>query len=102
MPKVRPSLTPKREPGTRPPDEALADYERTRNEETRGLYELTYEFASLAPPTAEQQTLFGALRTNEEDTNRFFGVVAGTVRPDEFFAPENLERIVGAPVPQRV
>jgi flavin-dependent dehydrogenase len=85
--------------GTRPPDEALADYERTRNEETRGLYELTYEFASLAPPTAEQQTLFGALRTNKEDTNRFFGVVAGTVRPDEFFAPANLGRIVGAPVP---
>ena len=85
--------------GTRPPDEALADYERTRNEETRGLYELTYEFASLAPPTVEQHTLFGALRTNHGDTNRFFGVVAGTVRPDEFFAPANLGRIVGAPVP---
>jgi hypothetical protein len=36
---------------------------------------------------------------NAEDTNRFFGVVAGTVRPDEFFAPDNLARIVGAPVP---
>src|SRR6201987_2557986 len=79
--------------------ELLADYERRRNEETRGLYQLTYEFASLAPPTVEQRTLFGALRTNKEDTNRFFGVVAGTVRPDEFFAPENLGRIVGAPVP---
>ena len=78
---------------------ALAEYERIRNEETRGLYELTYEFASLAPPTAKQQALFGALRTNEEDTRRFFGVVAGTVRADEFFAPENLARIVGAPVP---
>jgi flavin-dependent dehydrogenase len=85
--------------GTRTLDEALAAYERLRNEETRGLYELTYEFATLAPPTAEQQTLFGALRTNEADTNRFFGVVAGTVRPDEFFAPENIGRIVAAPVP---
>jgi 2-polyprenyl-6-methoxyphenol hydroxylase-like FAD-dependent oxidoreductase len=85
--------------GTRPLDGALADYERTRNEETRGLYELTYAFASLAAPTVEQQALFGALRTNNEDTNRFFGVVAGTVHPDEFFAPENLGRIVGAPVP---
>jgi len=84
---------------TRPLDEALTDYERTRNEETRGLYELTYEFATLAPPTAEQQTLFAALRTNKEDTNRFFGVVAGTVRPNEFFAPENLGRIVGATIP---
>ena len=85
--------------GTQPADEALADYERTRNEETRGLYELTYEFASLASPTVEQQALFGALRTNKEDTNRFYGVVAGTVRPDEFFASENLGRILGAPVP---
>jgi flavin-dependent dehydrogenase len=85
--------------GTRLLDDALADYERIRNEETRGLYELTYEFASLAPPPPEQQALFGALRENQEDTSRFFGVVAGTVRPDEFFAPENVGRIVGAPVP---
>jgi len=84
--------------GTRPGDEALADYERVRNEETSGLYELTCEFASLAPPTVEQQALFGALRESEEDTNRFFGVVAGTVRPSDFFAPENIGRIVGAPV----
>jgi flavin-dependent dehydrogenase len=78
---------------------ALAEYERMRNAESRGLYELTYEFASLAPPTVEQQALFGALRTNKEDTRRFFGVVAGSVRADEFFAPGNLARIVGAPLP---
>ena len=85
--------------GTRPPAEALAHYERTRNEETRGLYELTCEFASLNAPAPEQQALFAALRTNPDDRNRFFGVVAGTVRPDEFFSPENIGRIVGAPVP---
>jgi flavin-dependent dehydrogenase len=85
--------------GAMPLEDALAEYERIRNEETRGLYELTYQFASLAAPTAEQQALLGALRTNQEDTNRFFGVVAGTVRPDEFFAPENLGRIVGTAVP---
>jgi len=28
-----------------------------------------------------------------------FDVVAGTVRPEEFFAPENIGRIVAAPVP---
>ena len=85
--------------GAQPLEAALAAYELTRNEESRGLYELTCEFASLAPPTVEQQALFGALRTNEEDTRRFFGVVAGTVRADEFFAPGNLARIVGAPQP---
>ncbi|MGH3008059.1 MAG: NAD(P)/FAD-dependent oxidoreductase [Gaiellaceae bacterium] len=85
--------------GSRPLDEALAEYERVRNEETRALYELTYELASLAPPPPEQQALFGALRENEEDSGRFFGVIAGTVRPEEFFAPANLGRIMGAPVP---
>jgi 2-polyprenyl-6-methoxyphenol hydroxylase-like FAD-dependent oxidoreductase len=85
--------------GTRPLEEALGEYERTRNEETRGLYELTYELASLAAPPPEQQALFGALRDNEKEAGRFFGVIAGTVRPDEFFAPDNLARIVGAPVP---
>ena len=85
--------------GSRPLDEALDGYERRRNAETRGLYELTYDLASLAPPPPEQQALFGALRDNDQETGRFFGVIAGTVRPDEFFAPENLGRIVGAPMP---
>jgi flavin-dependent dehydrogenase len=85
--------------GRRSFDQALGEYERVRNEETRGLYELTYELASLAPPPPEQQALFGALRENEHEAGRFFGVIAGTVRPDEFFAPDNLARIMGAPVP---
>ena len=85
--------------GERALDKALAGYERRRNEETRGLYELTYGLASLAPPPPEQQALFGALRENVDEAGRFFGVIAGTVRPDEFFAPENIGRIMGAPVP---
>jgi 2-polyprenyl-6-methoxyphenol hydroxylase-like FAD-dependent oxidoreductase len=85
--------------GTQPLDEALGRYERARNEETRGLYELTYDLASLAPPPPEQQALFAALSENPQESGRFFGVIAGTVRPEEFFAPDNLARIMGAPVP---
>jgi flavin-dependent dehydrogenase len=71
--------------GARPLDEALAVYERIRNEETRPLYELTYEFASLAPPSAEQQELFGSLLGDQERTDRFLSTVAGTVPIPEFF-----------------
>lgn len=85
--------------GSSPLDDALSRYEQARNAETRGLYELTYELASLAPPPPEQQALFGALRENRTEAGRFFGVIAGTVPPDEFFAPENIGRIMGAPVP---
>jgi 2-polyprenyl-6-methoxyphenol hydroxylase-like FAD-dependent oxidoreductase len=85
--------------GTQPLGQALSRYERVRNEETRGLYELTHDLASLAPPPPEQQALFAALRENRHESGRFFGVIAGTVRPEEFFAPDNLARIVGPPVP---
>jgi hypothetical protein len=45
------------------------------------------------PP--EQRQLFLALQGNQADTDRFFGVVADTVPAQEFFAPENIERIMG-------
>lgn len=42
------------------------------------------------------QQLFGALQTNQAETNRFFGVIAGTVPVHDFFAPDNLDRIMRA------
>jgi 2-polyprenyl-6-methoxyphenol hydroxylase-like FAD-dependent oxidoreductase len=71
--------------GERPLDEALAGYERVRDAETRGLYELTYELAALVPPPPEQQAIFASLRDDPEGTSRFFGVIAGTVPVHEFF-----------------
>ena len=82
--------------GRRPLEESLGEYERRRNEATLPLFELTCEFAMLQPPSPEQQQLFAALRYDQEQTNRFFGVMAGTVPVAEFFAPENLGRIMGA------
>jgi 2-polyprenyl-6-methoxyphenol hydroxylase-like FAD-dependent oxidoreductase len=70
----------------RPLEEALGEYERTRNEETRGLYELTHDLASLSPPSPEQQALFASLRDDPEQTSRFLGTIAGTVSLAEFFA----------------
>ena len=71
--------------GARRFDEALAGYERTRDEETRPLYELTWEFAALAPPSPEQQALFASLRDDPDRTSRFLGTVAGTVPIADFF-----------------
>ena len=60
------------------------------------IYEFTYQLATLAPPPPEMQQLFAALRHDQEQTNRFFGTIAGTVSIPQFFARENLGRIVGA------
>jgi 2-polyprenyl-6-methoxyphenol hydroxylase-like FAD-dependent oxidoreductase len=82
--------------GGRPLEAALADYERQRNEAALPLYEFTYQLAGLQPPPPEMQQLFGALRHNQEQTDRFFGIIAGTTPLHEFFGPENLGRIMGA------
>ena len=82
--------------GKRPLEEALVDYERRRNEAALPSYELTHQFAALSPPPPEMQQLFAALCHNQEQTNRFFGAMTGTVPIPEFFAPENLGRIMGA------
>jgi 2-polyprenyl-6-methoxyphenol hydroxylase-like FAD-dependent oxidoreductase len=56
--------------------EALGDYERQRNEETMPIYELNYQLAGLDPPAPE---MYQYLRGNQAETNRFFGIMSGTV-----------------------
>jgi len=74
-------------------DEALAAYEQERNHAAFPLYEFTCQLATLAPPPPEMQQLLAALKGNQEQTDRFFGIFAQTVSVPEFFAPENMQRI---------
>lgn len=86
--------------GRRPLAEALADYERRRNDAMRPLDELNLQLAALEPPTPQTLRLRAALRSNPEDTSRFLGVAAGSTSAEEFFAPTNLARVLAkAPVP---
>jgi flavin-dependent dehydrogenase len=80
--------------GARPLDEALANYQRARDEMFGPAFELTCGLATIAPPPPEMLAVYEALRTNEVERNRFFGCLAGTVPIPEYFAPENLSRIV--------
>ena len=73
---------------------ALAGYERRRNEEVLPMYEHTCQLARLGPPPPEMIRLLEALRGDPRETGRFLGTVAGTVPLREFFAPENIGRIV--------
>jgi flavin-dependent dehydrogenase len=82
--------------GRRPLDEAMASYEQERNESVAPIYDFTCQFLStLEQPPAEIQQLFGALSGNQNETDRFFGTLAGTVPIPEFFSPENMQRIIG-------
>jgi flavin-dependent dehydrogenase len=81
--------------GRQPLMEALAEYERRRNEAVLPKYELTCQLAAHEPLPPEQRQLFMALQGNQADTDRFFGVFADTVPAQEFFAPESVQRIMG-------
>jgi 2-polyprenyl-6-methoxyphenol hydroxylase-like FAD-dependent oxidoreductase len=80
-------------------DDALEEYERRRNGEVMPIYEFTHQMGALEPAPPEMQALFAALQDDEEEAARFLGTVAGTVPIAEFFAPENVARIVGAREP---
>ena len=80
-------------------DEALADYERQRNETVMPIYELTCQFAGLEPLAPQMQQLFAALRGNQVEMNRYFGILAGTVPIPEFFSPEHIGRIIAGGSP---
>jgi flavin-dependent dehydrogenase len=82
--------------GREPLAEALAGYQRRRDEHVGPMFETTIQFARMEQPPPEMLQLFGALRGNQEQTDRMFGTFAGTVPIPEFFAPENLGRIMGA------
>jgi hypothetical protein len=77
-------------------EQALEDYTRRRDETVMPMYEMTSDLATLQPPSDDVQRLFLAMRGNQEVIDQFLGTVAGTVSILEFYALENLRRIVGA------
>jgi flavin-dependent dehydrogenase len=82
--------------GRRPLSDALARYEQKRSESATPIFEWTCRTGEMRPISQKMATLLEALRTSQEDTNRFLGLSAGTVLSTDFFRPENLARIVAA------
>jgi flavin-dependent dehydrogenase len=80
----------------RPLEEALADYERRRNDVAMPFYEFTCQLAPFGPPPPQMLQLYSALRGNQADTDRFFGLITEAVSVPEFFAPDNIQRILSA------
>jgi flavin-dependent dehydrogenase len=80
--------------GRRPYDDAMADYQRARDEVALPIYGFTNDFATLEPPAAEMQQLIGAMQGNPEAMDGFVSVMAGTLPAPEFFGPENVGGIM--------
>ncbi len=76
--------------------EALGGHESARNERVRAMYDFTTHLAALEPPPPEMQTLFAALRGNQDATNAFLSAITGAVPIGDFMAPDNVGRIIAA------
>jgi flavin-dependent dehydrogenase len=73
---------------------AMGSYERARNERALPLYEITCEQAAIQPPRPEMQRLLEALQADQEAADDFASAMAGSIPASEFFAPDNLQRIL--------
>ena len=82
--------------GSEPLEDALADYERRRDEATLPWYQLNLDAAQVRPLPPDQLAMRAALRRSQEDTNHFYMAREGMVPPETFFNPENLQRIMSA------
>jgi hypothetical protein len=79
--------------GQRPIAEALGDYQRERDEQTRPACQFTTMISDLQFGP-ELQALFGAVSGDEAATREFLGMVGGGVTGEEFFAPVNVGAIL--------
>ncbi|MGC0362204.1 flavin-dependent dehydrogenase [Rhodococcus sp. 27YEA15] len=75
--------------GDRPMLEALAEYQNSRDAQSQGTYELTTSISELSL-TPYYDSVFRAAGRSERYTKRFFGLIAGGITGEDFFAPENL------------
>ena len=77
-------------------ENALAGYERRRNEATLPDYRQNLERARFTPLPPEMVALRRALLGNEAETQRFYLAAEGMIEPASFFEPANLRRIVAS------
>jgi 2-polyprenyl-6-methoxyphenol hydroxylase-like FAD-dependent oxidoreductase len=75
-------------------EDAMATYQAARDADALPMYEFTTQLATLEPPPTEVQQVLAAILGNQRATDDFVGVATGTVSPAEFFAPDNVRRIM--------
>lgn len=80
--------------GRRPMEEALADYERKRNDATIADYRENLVLARLGPLPPDTLALRAALRHDPEQATRFWLARTGMIPRDQFFNPENIGRLM--------
>jgi flavin-dependent dehydrogenase len=80
--------------GARPIADALREFEADGNAASAQLYAFARDTSRLDPPNQTIIDLFTAMAGNQAAIDAYFGVFAQTVPVSEFFAPDNIARII--------
>ncbi|MEV4349032.1 NAD(P)/FAD-dependent oxidoreductase [Actinoplanes sp. NPDC049596] len=75
-------------------DQALAGYQTRRDTRAMPAYQMTLGIASLQPPDEQTVQLMSALAGSREGQDAFARLNSGVTSPAEFFAPENVGRLL--------
>lgn len=82
--------------GRRPFEVAMTGYQQARDAQVMGIYEFTTQLATGEPPPPEMQEVLGAVAASQDAMDAFASVIAGTLAPEQFFAPAHLGPIMAA------
>jgi flavin-dependent dehydrogenase len=85
--------------GDRPMEAALAEYAEERDREAMARYQFNLEAAKF-DPLPELLNILRAVRDDQTEIDRFLGLIAGVLTPQEFFTEELIDRVVGAGEPE--
>ena len=88
--------------GRRPFADAMGDYQRTRDARAMPIYEFTTQLATLEPPPPEVQQRLAANDGHPAAMDAFVSVIAGTLSPNDFFAPDHIDGLLATAAPSPV
>ncbi|SNT62253.1 2-polyprenyl-6-methoxyphenol hydroxylase [Asanoa hainanensis] len=76
-------------------DSALAGYHAARDTRAMPVYQMTLQIAALQPPDEQMVQLVSAIAGKQDAMDAFMRLNSGVTSPVEFFAPENIGKLVG-------
>lgn len=81
--------------GKQPFDQAMAGYQKSRDEQVGPMYDFSYQLATLEPPPPDFAQLLGAVSASKESMDEFTKVFGGVISPAQFFNPDHIGKIIG-------
>ncbi|MFI7063749.1 NAD(P)/FAD-dependent oxidoreductase [Kribbella sp. NPDC050124] len=82
--------------GGKPFDDVMSTWHQERDTQAMPLYEFTSQLATLEPPPVEMQQLLAAAHGNQDAMDGFVSVISGALSPAQYFADDNVGRILAA------